>query len=61
LIEHLGTPHYPGFFAKTRELLTEDGIMVSHCCGRMGAPGVTDKWTRKYIFPGGYIPPSPSR
>jgi cyclopropane-fatty-acyl-phospholipid synthase len=22
----------------------------------MGEPGVTDKWTRKYIFPGGYIP-----
>ena len=21
LIEHLGTPHYPGFFAKTHELL----------------------------------------
>ena len=56
LIEHLGTPHYPGFFAKTKELLAEDGVMVSHCCGRMGPPGVTDKWTRKYIFPGGYIP-----
>ena len=56
LIEHLGTPHYPGFFAKTRELLAPDGVMVSHCCGRMGPPGVTDAWTRKYIFPGGYIP-----
>jgi cyclopropane-fatty-acyl-phospholipid synthase len=56
LIEHLGTPHYPGFFAKCRDLLTPDGVMVSHCCGRMGKPGVTDAWTRKYIFPGGYIP-----
>jgi len=56
LIEHLGTPHYPGFYAKIRELLAPDGIMVSHCCGRMGPPGLTDKWTRKYIFPGGYIP-----
>ena len=56
LIEHLGTPHYPGFFAKVRALLTPHGIMVSHCCGRMGPPGLTDKWTRKYIFPGGYIP-----
>jgi cyclopropane-fatty-acyl-phospholipid synthase len=56
LIEHLGTPHYPGFFAHTRNLLKDDGVMVSHCCGRMGEPGVTDKWTRKYIFPGGYIP-----
>ncbi len=56
LIEHLGTPHYPGFFAHTNRLLKPDGIMFSHCCGRMGGPGVTDKWTRKYIFPGGYIP-----
>ena len=30
--------------------------MFSHCCGRMGKPGNSDKWTRKYIFPGGYIP-----
>ena len=56
LIEHLGTPHYPGFFRHCHDLLAEDGLMVSHCCGRMGKPGVTDKWTRKYIFPGGYIP-----
>jgi cyclopropane-fatty-acyl-phospholipid synthase len=56
LIEHLGTPHYPGFFAKTHDLLAEDGVMFTHCCGRMSEPGVTDKWTRKYIFPGGYIP-----
>jgi cyclopropane-fatty-acyl-phospholipid synthase len=56
LIEHLGTPHYPGFFQHMNRLLKEDGVMFSHCCGRMGEPGVTDKWTRKYIFPGGYIP-----
>jgi len=56
LIEHLGTPHHAGFFAKTFELLKPDGVMFSHCCGRMGGPGLTDKWTRKYIFPGGYIP-----
>jgi cyclopropane-fatty-acyl-phospholipid synthase len=56
LIEHLGQPHYPTFFEHTRRLLAEDGVMVSHCCGRMGEPGATDKFTRKYIFPGGYIP-----
>ena len=56
LIEHLGTPHYPGFFAHTHRLLKPEGVMFSHCCGRTGGPGVTDKWTRKYIFPGGYIP-----
>lgn len=56
LIEHLGTPHYPEFFAHMHRLLKPDGVMFSHCCGRMGGPGMTDKWTRKYIFPGGYIP-----
>ena len=56
LLEHVGTPHYPEFFEHTNRLLAPDGVMVSHCCGRAGAPGFTDKWTRKYIFPGGYIP-----
>ena len=56
LIEHLGTPHYPGFYAHMHRLLKPDGVMFSHCCGRVGTPGTTDKWTRKYIFPGGYIP-----
>ena len=56
LIEHLGTPHYPGFFEHMHRLLKDDGVMFSHCCGRMGGPGLTDVWTRKYIFPGGYIP-----
>ena len=56
LLEHVGTPHYPRFFRHTRELLKPDGVMFSHCCGRAGPPGFTDAWTRKYIFPGGYIP-----
>ena len=56
LLEHVGTPHYPEFYRKTNELLAPGGVMVSHCCGRAGKPGRTDAWTRKYIFPGGYIP-----
>jgi cyclopropane-fatty-acyl-phospholipid synthase len=56
LLEHVGTPHYPQFYAKTAELLAPGGVMISHCCGRAGPPGRTDAWTRKYIFPGGYIP-----
>ncbi|TMM50186.1 SAM-dependent methyltransferase [Qipengyuania marisflavi] len=56
LLEHVGTPHYPEFFAHTNRLLKGDGVMFSHCCGRSGPPGHTDAWTRKYIFPGGYIP-----
>ena len=30
--------------------------MLLHTIGRMGGPGITDAFTRKYIFPGGYIP-----
>ncbi len=56
MIEHVGAPHLPEYFAKTRELLADDGIMLTHTIGRTNGPGTTDKWTRKYIFPGGYIP-----
>lgn len=56
MIEHVGAPHLPEYFAKTRELLADEGIMLTHTIGRTGRPGTTDKWTRKYIFPGGYIP-----
>ncbi|MFV0645755.1 MAG: class I SAM-dependent methyltransferase [Sphingomonadaceae bacterium] len=56
LLEHVGTPHYPEFFEHTNRLLKHDGVMFTHCCGRAGKPGHTDAWTRKYIFPGGYIP-----
>ena len=30
--------------------------MLLHTIGRMGQPGLTDAFTDKYIFPGGYIP-----
>lgn len=56
LLEHVGTPQYPAFYEHTFKLLKPDGVMFSHCCGRAHGPGVTDGWTRKYIFPGGYIP-----
>lgn len=56
LLEHVGTPQYPAFYEHTFKLLKDDGVMFSHCCGRAGPPGATDAWTRKYIFPGGYIP-----
>ena len=56
MIEHVGASNFGEYFAKTNELLDPDGIMLTHTIGRKGAPGTTDKWTRKYIFPGGYIP-----
>ena len=56
MIEHVGAPHLPEYFAKTGDMLKPDGIMLTHTIGRTRGPGTTDKWTRKYIFPGGYIP-----
>lgn len=56
MIEHVGRPHLAEYFDKTHALLKDDGIMLTHSIGRARGPGVTDKWTRKYIFPGGYIP-----
>ncbi len=56
MIEHIGAPHFREYFAKTNNLLTADGIMLTHTIGRVDGPGTTDKWTRKYVFPGGYIP-----
>jgi cyclopropane-fatty-acyl-phospholipid synthase len=56
MFEHVGPAHYRTFFRQCRNLLTEDGVMLLHTIGRMGAPGVTDEWTAKYIFPGGYNP-----
>ncbi len=56
MFEHVGPPNYRTFFRQCRDLLTPDGVMLIHTIGRMGPPGVTDKWTVKYIFPGGYNP-----
>ncbi|HEY0270282.1 MAG TPA: cyclopropane-fatty-acyl-phospholipid synthase family protein [Sphingomonas sp.] len=56
MFEHVGVPHYRAFFAKCRALLATDGVMLLHTIGRMGGPGVTDAFTTKYIFPGGYNP-----
>ena len=56
MFEHVGPPFYRAFFRKCRELLAEDGVILLHTIGRMGKPGTTDRFTQKYIFPGGYIP-----
>ncbi|MBB5713369.1 SAM-dependent methyltransferase [Sphingomonas aerophila] len=56
MFEHVGPAHYGQFFQQCRRLLTENGVMLLHTIGRLGPPGVTDRWTTKYIFPGGYNP-----
>jgi cyclopropane-fatty-acyl-phospholipid synthase len=56
MFEHVGVKHYDEFFSKTKNLLTDDGVMLLHSIGRMSPPGTTGPWIRKYIFPGGYTP-----
>ena len=56
MFEHVGPPQYRTFFRQCRKLLTPDGVMLLHTIGRLGGPGVTDDYTAKYIFPGGYNP-----
>ena len=56
MFEHVGTAHFPAFFLQCRALLAKDGVMLLHSITRTDGPGSTDIFTRKYIFPGGYIP-----
>lgn len=56
MFEHVGAPNFATFFRSAANLMTDDGVMLLHTIGRMGKPGTTDAFTRKYIFPGGYIP-----
>lgn len=56
MFEHVGRAQFETFFESCRKLLSIDGVMLLHTIGRMGSPGSTDAFTRKYIFPGGYIP-----
>lgn len=56
MFEHVGVPYYREFFRCCHNLLKPEGVMLLHTIGRMGGPGATDAFTRKYIFPGGYIP-----
>jgi cyclopropane-fatty-acyl-phospholipid synthase len=56
MFEHVGVDHYDSFFRKCRELLDDDGVLLLHSIGRSDAPGFTNPWIAKYIFPGGHIP-----
>jgi cyclopropane-fatty-acyl-phospholipid synthase len=56
MFEHVGLNQYPTFFRKLSGLLAPDGVALLHSISRMGGPGTTNPWLRKYIFPGGYSP-----
>jgi len=56
MFEHVGRAQFETFFQACAKILADDGVMLLHTIGRFGPPGTTDAFTRKYIFPGGYIP-----
>ena len=56
MFEHVGQRQFETYFRCCANLMTDDGVALIHTIGRFGAPGTTDAFTRKYIFPGGYIP-----
>ena len=56
MFEHVGAAHYDEFFAKCRQLLTDDGVMLLHTIGKFGKASAPDPFTDKYIFPGYHVP-----
>jgi len=55
MFEHVGKGFIPTFMEKTRSLLKPGGTGLLHTIGKeSNTPG--DAWTKKYIFPGSYIP-----
>ncbi|QWC55884.1 methyltransferase domain-containing protein [Erythrobacter sp. 3-20A1M] len=56
MFEHVGRSQFDTFFRTCAEILRPKGVMLLHSIVRFGPPGSTDAFTRKYIFPGGYIP-----
>jgi cyclopropane-fatty-acyl-phospholipid synthase len=57
MFEHVGAHHYDEFFAKCRELLKPDGVMLLHTIGKLGEVSKgPDPFTDKWIFPGYHLP-----
>ena len=60
MFEHVGLAHYHEFFAKCRDLLKPDGVMLLHTIGKLGtASAAPDPFVDKYIFPGAHLPSLP--
>ncbi len=54
--EHFGKKFYKTFFAKIKNIMTDDGICLLHTIGSVDQPGPVQPFIQKYIFPGGIIP-----
>ena len=56
MLEHVHPKYYNVFFKKINELMTDNGICLTHTIGSTNPPGHTNTFIDKYIFPGGKIP-----
>ena len=56
MLEHVGAPNLRAYFQRVADLLPDNGVALIHSIGRRGGPALTNAFTNKYIFPGGYIP-----
>lgn len=54
-IEHIGQKEFVPFFRKLQNSLKPGGFLYIQTTGRYVSRPV-DKWTLKYVFPGGYLP-----
>jgi cyclopropane-fatty-acyl-phospholipid synthase len=56
ILEHVGAPNLRTFFETVKRKVIPEGVALIHSIGRMAPPALTNAFTEKYIFPGGYIP-----
>ena len=54
-IEHVGQKRLPHFFEQLHKTLKPGAPLVLQLTGRY-KPRPVDRWTLKYVFPGGYLP-----
>jgi cyclopropane-fatty-acyl-phospholipid synthase len=55
MLEHVGAENYATLGRVIDRVLKDDGRGLIHSIGQ-ARRGLTDAWTEKYIFPGGYAP-----
>lgn len=55
MYEHVGRPNHRHYMETVARLLKPGALSVLHTITKL-YPNPTDKWSEKYIFPGGYVP-----
>ena len=56
MFEHVGLGFYDAFFRTLAARLKPGGVALLHTIGSTGAPGPTNPWIVRHVFPGGHIP-----